>query len=95
METTSRYLLETDYISQLPSIQLNTSVVMSYLSLQLRLPLYISQYISAVVNISLSLMTALGTTQYHFYNSLVTSYILYNCLRRIATLHHTLFVLLM
>jgi len=79
-------------MSQLHSIQLNTSVVMSYLSLQLRLPLYISQYLSAVLNISLSLVTALGSTQYHFYNSLVTSY---NCLCRITTLHHILFVLLM
>jgi len=94
METTSQYLLDTDYISQLPSIQLNTSVVISYLSLQLRFPLYISQYVSAVVNISLSLATTLSTTQYHFSNSLVTSYIVYNCLCRIATLHHTLFVLL-
>jgi len=68
---------------------------MSYLLLQLRLPLYISQYLSAVLNISLSLATALGSTQYHFYNSLVTSYILYNYLCRIATLHHILFVLLM
>jgi len=40
-------------------------------------------------------VTALGSTQYHFYNLLVTSYILYNCLCHIATLHHILFVLLM